>query len=239
MAKSPTAAKSPAPGLRERKKAQTRELIADSARRLFLDRGFDSVTVAEVAREANVAEKTVFNYFPAKEDLFYGRLEAFEEELLKAIRERDPGVSVIAAFGGFVIKRRGALQMDDQGRATAELRAITRVITESPALLAREREVFARYTDSLAALIAKEIRAAPGAIEPRVVASALIDVHRILIDYVRERTLAGASAREVAIEVRAKAKRAFALLEKGLGDYGVKRPGARRAAPGSARSRPR
>ena len=53
-------------GLRERKKQQARELIAETARRLFVERGFEGVTVAEIAREADVAEKTVFNYFPTK-----------------------------------------------------------------------------------------------------------------------------------------------------------------------------
>jgi len=210
------------PGLRERKKTQTRQRIADTARRLFLERGFEAVTVAEVAREAEVAEKTVFNYFPAKEDLFYGRLEAFEEELLAAIRERKPGASLIAAFREFVMKRRGILQLEDDGQATEQLRALNRVITGSPALLAREREVFDRYTDSLAELITKETRSREGSIEPRVVASALIDVHRLLIGYVRERTLAGDAARDIARGVRAQGKRAFALVERGLADYGVK-----------------
>jgi AcrR family transcriptional regulator len=210
------------PGLRERKKAQTRQQIADVARRLFLERGFDAVTVSEIAREADVAEKTVFNYFPSKEDLFYGRLEAFEEELLAAVRDRKLGESVIGAFRDFVMKQRGVLQLEDDEVATKRLRQINRVISESPALLARERQVFDRYTDSLAGLIAKETRARDGAIEPRVAANALIDVHRLLIRYVRERTLAGDGAREVARGLRAQAKRAFAVLENGLGDYGVK-----------------
>jgi AcrR family transcriptional regulator len=210
------------PGLRERKKAQTRELISDTARRLFFERGFEAVTVAEVAREAQVAEKTVFNYFPTKEDLFYGRLEAFEEELLAAIRERKRGESVFAAFREFVMQQRGALQNENEAEATKQLRDINRVITNSPALLVREREVFDRYTHSLAELLAKETGSRKGAIEPRVVAGALIDVHRLLIDYVRERTLAGDPARDVARRVRTQAKRAFALLESGLADYGVK-----------------
>ena len=78
-------------GLRELKKEQTRQLIADTAWRLFADRGFDNVTVAEIAREAQVAEATVFNYFRSKEDLFYSRFEAFSARLADAVRDRDPG----------------------------------------------------------------------------------------------------------------------------------------------------
>src|ERR687887_1251518 len=85
-------------GLRERKKQRTRQLIADTAMRLFLERGFDAVTVAEVARAAEVDAKTVYNYFPSKPLLFYHRLEAFEAALLDAVRERGPGVSIVAAF---------------------------------------------------------------------------------------------------------------------------------------------
>jgi MftR C-terminal domain len=143
--------------------------------------------------------------------------------MLTAIRERHSGVSVIAAFRDFVMRQRGVLQLEDDAEATRQLRRINRVITESPALLAREREVFARYTDSLAELIAEETSASPDSVEPRVVASALIDVHRILIDFVRERTLAGDSARDVGRRLRARAKRAFALLEGGLAGYGVRR----------------
>src|ERR671937_1221355 len=97
------------PGLRERKKQQTRLLSAEAARRRFAERGFEAVTVAEVARASDVSEATVFNYFPTKEDLFYSGLEAFEEELLSAIRERQPRESILAAFGRFVLTPRGLL----------------------------------------------------------------------------------------------------------------------------------
>src|SRR5215211_8788838 len=142
-------------GLRERKKQRTRELIAETARRLFVERGFDAVPVTELAREAEVSEKTVFNYFPTKEDLVYWRLETFEYELLEAVRGRDPGESVLAAFGRFVLARRGPLAEPDPD-AVERLAALTRTILDSPALLAREQRIFDRYTGSLAALLAEE-----------------------------------------------------------------------------------
>jgi AcrR family transcriptional regulator len=213
------------PGLRERKKQQTRQLIADTARRLFAERGFDRVTVAEVAREADVAEKTVFNYFPTKEDLFYSRLDAFEGELLDAIRAREPGTTVLAAFRAFLLQRRGIFDLKASGgddEATKQLRDVTRVVTGSPALLARERQVFDRYADALAALIADETGSEPDDVEPRAIANALLGLHRSLIDYTRRRALAGAPASQVGRELRAQAKRAFDRLEQGLGDYAAR-----------------
>jgi AcrR family transcriptional regulator len=172
-----------------------------------------------------VSEATVFNYFPNKEDLFYSRLEAFEEELLEAIRQRRPGESVLVAFRGFLLNQRGVLALRAPGgddEATKQLRTVTQVITDSPALLARERQVFARYAESLAALLAEETGSAAGDVEPRAAANALLGVHRALIDYVRQRTLAGARAPEIARELDAQTKRAFALLERGLGAYAIK-----------------
>jgi len=214
-------------GLRERKKQRTRELIAETAHRLFRERGFDAVSVAEVAREADVAEKTVFNYFPTKEDLFYSRLERFEDELLAAIRQRRPGETVAAAFGRFVLEARGLLAKKTRSEAREAAEALTtmsRIISDSPALLAREQQVFVRYTDSLAALLAEETGATAGDVEPWVVANALLGVHRALIDYVRRRVLSGVvSPTRLARDVRAQGEEALALLERGLGRYARKR----------------
>src|SRR5512133_2977663 len=132
------------PGRRERKKQQTRQLIADAARELFVERGFEEVTVAEIARAADVAETTVFNYFPTKEDLVYWRMESFEAALLGAIRDREPGESVVAAFRRFALEPRGLLAERDP-QAREELAAITRMIASSPARRAREQQVCARY----------------------------------------------------------------------------------------------
>src|SRR5215472_18980700 len=96
-------------GMRERKKQRTRQLIRDTAVRLFMERGFDQVTIAEIAREADVSEATVFNHFPAKEDLVYGQMEVFEQELLEAVRDRPPGQSALAAYAGCVFSIRGLI----------------------------------------------------------------------------------------------------------------------------------
>jgi AcrR family transcriptional regulator len=206
------------PGRRERKKQQTRQLIADTARELFVERSFEEVTVAEIARAADVAETTVFNYFPTKEDLVYWRMESFEATLLGAIRDREPGESVVAAFRRFALEPRGLLAERDP-QAREELAAITRMIASSPALRAREQQVYARYTESLAALLAEE---AGGTIEPWVAANAMMGVHRALVDYARDRVIAGERSPRLARDVRAQGERALALLESGLGGYAVK-----------------
>ena len=209
------------PGLRERKKQQTRQLIAETARRLFGERGFERVTVAEIARAADVAEQTVFNYFPSKEDLVYWRLESFEEELLATILDREPGESVLAAFGRFVLAPRGLLGEHD-AEARERLAALTRMITASPALLAREQQVLAGYTASLARLIAAEQGADADDVEPWVAAGAMIGLHRSLIDYTRRRIAEEVPHPRLARDVRAQAEQALALLERGLGGYAIK-----------------
>lgn len=226
------------PGLRERKKQLTRQLIADTARRLFAERGFESVTVAEIARAAEVAPATVFNYFPTKEDLFYSRLEAFQDDLLAAIRDRRPDQSVLDAFAAFLFSERGGLAMKAPGgdeEATARIRSVTRVITGSPALLARERQVFDHYARDLAALLAEETGAEPGDVVCRVVANALLGLHRALIDYVRERALAGASAAQIRRGVRSRANRAIGQLERGLHDFGSRDPAGAARRPGASK----
>ncbi|MEV8567721.1 TetR/AcrR family transcriptional regulator [Streptomyces sp. NPDC051322] len=86
-----------AEGLRERKKRQTRQRISDLATGLFLDRGFDAVTVAEVAEVAEVSVNTVYNYFPTKEDLFLDRGKGVVDRLSRYVRARDKGESAARA----------------------------------------------------------------------------------------------------------------------------------------------
>jgi AcrR family transcriptional regulator len=207
-------------GLRERKKQRTRELIADTARRLFAQRGFDAVPVSEIAHAAEVSEATVFNYFPTKEDLFYNRLEAFQEELLSSIRDRQRGESVIDAFGRFVTTPRGLLAARDPEQIE-HLAAITRVITESPALLAREQQIYATYTDALATVLAAETPG-HGDMEPWVVARSLIGLHQAGVDYARREILAGTRNPALARRVHRQIQEALDLLSAGLADYGAR-----------------
>jgi AcrR family transcriptional regulator len=209
------------PGLRERKKEQTRQAIREAALRLFAERGFDGVTVAEIASEANVSVATLFNYFPTKEDLVYARMEAFEAKLIRAIREREPGESVLTAFGRFVLDIGGLLASTDT-EANERLAAIARLVTASPALLVHEREISAQYTQSLAALIAEETGATAGDLTAGVAANALMGVHRAMLDHVRRGVLAHTPNQRLARNVRSEGKRALRLLERGLGDYAIK-----------------
>src|SRR5580704_1184840 len=172
-------------GLRERKKHKTRQLIAGTARELFVERGFENVSVAEIARSAEVSETTVFNYFRTKEDLIYQGLEAFEDELLQAVRDRPPGEGVLQAFGRFIMQPRGLLAADDPASADA-LASASRLIASSPALTAREQQILARYERSLA----EEPGASPGDLIPPVVANTLLGIHRATLDYVRQRVTA-------------------------------------------------
>ena len=205
--------------MRERKKQRTRQLIRDTAVHLFMQRGFDQVTIAEVAREADVSEATVFNHFPTKEDLVYGQMEAFEQELLEAVRDRPPGQSALAAYAGFVLAIRGLIT-EQQG--PEQIAAWARLVLESPALVSREHEIFAQYTAALATLLAEETGAGPDDLTPWVAANALIGLHRGLLEYVRRQALTGRTNPGLARSIRKQGERAVAQLEHGFGDYAVK-----------------
>jgi AcrR family transcriptional regulator len=206
-------------GLRERKKQQTRQAIFEAARRLFAARGFDRVSVAEIAREANVSEVTVFNYFPTKEDLYYGGMQFFEEELLEAVRTRRSGESALKAF------RRRLLDSADGLRTKERIAGIVSsvaTVDASASLIAREREIVDRYTRRLAEQLAAESGAGPDDVEPMAAAAALMGAHRALVDYVRRRVRAGARGEALAEDAKQQIRRAFGRLEKGLATYAVR-----------------
>lgn len=207
-------------GLRDLKKLQTRTAIADTALRLFMKRGFDHVTVAEVADEAGVSEKTVFNYFPSKEDLFFDEVDEREAALVAAIRERRPDESIVGAL------RRN--QLAGCGRmCSAGFVGFARLIESSPALRAKELEVMARFTRTLADTLKEELGCDD--LDARVTASLLVGVHWQFFVIARQRALAGRHGPAAVRRLRADLERAYELLERGLGDLGAS-PGAKRSA---------
>lgn len=216
------------PGLRERKKQQTRRRIFETASRLFGEHGFDHVTVAQIARAAEVSEPTVFNYFPTKEDLFFGGLALFEEHLLDAVRDRAPGESVLSAFRRAVLDNCEVVVVAEQARHIARA---ARLIGASAALQARERETRAAYTERLASLLAGEQGAAPDDLEAAAVASALMGSQGALVAYLRARVQEGRHGPQLAGDARSHATRAFARLAEGLADYALRasEPAAPRA----------
>ena len=202
-------------GLREDKKQRTRREIADTAMRLFATRGFDHVTVADVAEAAGVSDKTVFNYFPTKEDLFYDEVPAREETLRQAIRGRRPGESILAAL------RR--LQNGDCPRMCSPGFAVfARIIEESPALQAKELEVMARFSAALAETIQEELGVDER--DARIAAGLLVSVHRQLFSAARKQALAGRHGPAAVRRLRADLERAYQLLEHGLGGLGQAAP---------------
>lgn len=205
------------PGLRARKKQQTREAIIGTARRLFFERGFDDVTVADIANEAEVAEGTVFNYFGTKEDLFFSGMEAYEERLIATVRDRPKSQSVMDAFREIVIDgpRQLASRGDTQGAALG-----ARLISNSTSLRKRELEIVADYTRALAEMLADELEITDLDISPYVVANALMGVHRALVHLVRQLATDGVSAVDIASRVAEEAEHGFTALSDGLAEYG-------------------
>jgi AcrR family transcriptional regulator len=196
-------------GLRELKKLHTRQEIADRAMQLFARRGFDHVTVAEVAEAANVSEKTVYNYFPTKEDLFFDEVPEREAALVAAITGRRKGESILQALRR--LQATECPRLCSSGFAT-----FARIIEESTALKAKELEVMSRFvqvlTETLQAELALDER------DARLAAGLLVSVHRQLFRAARKQALAGKHGPAATRRLRADLDRAYHLLEHGLGE---------------------
>jgi AcrR family transcriptional regulator len=214
----------PPESLRERKKRATRDAIAATARRLFAERGFDDVTVAEVAAAANVSEKTVFNHFATKEDLAFAGGEARLNQLLADIAKRPPGTSVLDVF------RATTEAMIDVVAATTEhddFLVVPRIVRGSPVLRERLMIGWEHESAALTAVIAGTAGADGDDVIPAIVARTLSWTHRTIFRVAYNGLLAGEDPQQLAARLRVYSARAYEQIAAGLGDYGT----SERAAP--------
>ncbi|MET9437093.1 TetR family transcriptional regulator [Streptomyces sp. NPDC006551] len=215
-------ATSPAPGaeaggLRESKKRETRQLISDHATRLFVERGFERTTIAEIAAAARVAKKTVTNYFPRKEDMALDHQEEFVASLAHTVAARKTGESALAALRR-AFQASVAAQDPVAGFAGPEF---SRMVAESPTLSACLRGLHDRREEALAGALAEATGADAGAIAPRTAAALLGGVHRVLFTRIQELTLAGRENPEIAAILAEETTHAFDLVEPALADYAL------------------
>ena len=202
-------------GLRERKKREARVAIAEAATLLFAERGFDTVTVAEVAAAAGVSAKTAFNYFPVKEDLVLDGRQRIEEELLLAVSNRPVGSSVIGAVKAHTLEvARHLNQMP-----LARRQRFRKVLASSPSIKARLRSLSLETEQRLAELLAEETRAARDDPRPRLAAAILITLSHLAYGFDSGAEGAPPNLRTTVRRI----ERAFDLVAHGLDDYAMRR----------------
>ncbi|MFJ4274962.1 TetR/AcrR family transcriptional regulator [Streptomyces coelicoflavus] len=159
-------------GRRERKKAATRQKIADTALRLFLERGYDAVGIRDVAAEADVAVTTLFSHFASKEALVFEQDEDFERRLTQAVTDRAPQEPLVPAL------RREILAL--VRHCTADSAApIWHMIDASPALRKYDDSIRLRHADALAQAIAADPALGRSETAARTIARFMIDAYSL------------------------------------------------------------
>ena len=195
--------------LRERKKAQTRSALWNAAIELFVQHGFDNVSVAQIAAAADVSKMTFFNYFPSKEDLVVGPMSEHVGEPALVVRHREPGEPPVRALRRLFLN--GLAQRDPNTGLcdNPNILAVLRLVYETPSLLHRAYAVLAGTEQALAAELGPDFR-------HRAQAAMIIGVRHALVSENTRRLLAGATADALYPAAVHDANEAFDLLESGL-----------------------
>ncbi|MFF7771277.1 TetR/AcrR family transcriptional regulator [Streptomyces massasporeus] len=209
-----------AEGLRERKKRETRQRISDIATGLFLEHGFVTVTIADVAEAADVSVNTVYNYFPAKEDLFFDRSQGVVDRLSRWVRGRDAGESAtravlreLRAEIEAVSPRMGLIEGYDR---------FMRCIEEAPPLRSRLWSMQQELQDHLEATLREETGAAAGDPLPGLIAGQICWVHGTLFVAVGREMVKGRNPDEVSREMLVVLDDIEELLSEKVLNYAVR-----------------
>ena len=202
-------------GLREANKARTRQAISNIATRLFIERGFENVTVAEIADAAHVSVKTVFNYFSTKEDLFFDRMDDVLAAIVTAVRDRPAGTSVLEALHELSTQRR--VPFDESGwrplrdpQRYEDFRSFLAAEHASPALRARRLAIAEGWTHWFEELLAEEMDER----EAKLLATLVVGLLALRDRELSAAMLEGASARTVERRVRSLMDEGFARLSR-------------------------
>lgn len=196
-----------APGLRQRKKQRMYETLSEIAIRLFLEKGFDAVSVAEIAAAAEVSKPTLFRYFPAKEDLVLHRIADHEDEAARVVAESDE--PPLAALRRHFLE---GLERDDPVTGLNDhpnVLAFHSLLYGTPALVARAHGHLERQEAALAEVLG-------GDLDARLAAGQIIAVRRILALENWRRIAKGETVEDVRVDAVAVAERAFGVLADGL-----------------------
>ncbi|MCI3243209.1 MULTISPECIES: TetR/AcrR family transcriptional regulator [Streptomyces] len=188
-----------AEGLRERKKRQTRQYISDVATGLFVERGFDAVTVAEIAEAADVSVNTVYNYFPAKEDLFFDRSAGLVDRMARWVRGRNKGES--AAYAVLRELREEVEAVSPRIGLMSGYAAFMRVIENAPALRSRLWAIGQEVQANLERTLREETGAADDDPMPHLIAGQLGWVHSTVMGVIGREMVKGRNPGEVSREV--------------------------------------
>lgn len=183
-------------GLRERKKRQTRQRIAEVAVGLFVERGFDQVTIAEVAAAAEVSVNTLYNYFQAKEDLVLSPDKASAHRLADIVRERAVGQSAAGAV--FAQLRAEVRRRDPASGLSPGFPRVFAMMRAAPTLIARLENLGREMVEELATLLEEEAGASPDDLVPRVVASQIGWLHATLYGDIGSRIVRGQTPDQIA-----------------------------------------
>lgn len=183
---------------------------------MFAARGFDAVTISQVAAAAGVSKMTVTNYFPRKEDLVFDRAEVSIRGLADAVAARAPGESMLAAIRRDYAERVAA----GDGALGVPTLAFARLVDGSHVLTGRYREIADLSEQALGDAIAAETGVDDA--QQRVVAALLASVHRVLFAEGSARVLAGQPREEICRTLAAAANQAFDLLMPSLGEFGIR-----------------
>jgi AcrR family transcriptional regulator len=199
-------------GLRERKQQETRSTLRRIAMELFEERGYDAVSIAEIAVAANVSKMTVFNYFPTKEDLVVAPMEEHVDDFSSVVRDRQAGVPVVAALRAHFLERLAAFDPVSGLNDTPHIMASQRLVMRTPALLPRLLAFHFHTERGLAEALEKD--ADP--LTARLAAGMIMSVRSVLVLGNLDRIRAVGSAAAALPGAQADANRAFDLLQQGL-----------------------